>query len=203
MLFFLAAQFGTYEFFGVACLMALLPLIPMLVLVGGAGSTIFALTKVMIEKRALKAPAALALLAGPGLVLTLLLVLLGAGKSPSHRLTYICYGNAPATASHVRVTGYSTFLRAEWLAVFNVGPKDFQTMVAGANLIPVDDFVFRKMLEQSALQKTRLYQNVPQLNDLTCYRRVFNEQEEHKRGSIYAVFDPATATAAVYREYHD
>lgn len=76
-------------------------------------------------------------------------------------------------------------------------------MVAGANLIPVDDFVFRKMLEQSALQKTRLYQNVPQLNDLTCYRRVFNEQEEHKRGSIYAVFDPATATAAVYREYHD
>ena len=46
-LFFLATQYGTYEFFGKACAMALLPFIPVIVLVGGAGSTIFALTKVL------------------------------------------------------------------------------------------------------------------------------------------------------------
>lgn len=94
-LFFLAAQYGTWEFFGRACLMALLPFIPVMVLVGGAGSTIFILTKVLIEKRLLKAPTALALLAGPGLAMTLLLGLMGAGKSPGHRLAYICLGNAP------------------------------------------------------------------------------------------------------------
>ena len=62
-LFFLALQYGTYEFFGRACAMALLPLIPVLVLVGGAGSSIFALTKVLIERRALLRPTALALAA--------------------------------------------------------------------------------------------------------------------------------------------
>jgi hypothetical protein len=202
-LFFLALQYGTREFFGRACVMALLPLIPVMVLVGGAGSTVFALTKVLIEKRSLKIPTALALLVGPALVLTLLLVLLGAGKSPGHRLAYICLGNVPASASHVQVTGYSTFLREEWLAVFNVGPKDFQTMVAGANLVPVDDFEFRKMLEPSALKKTRLYQSLPPLNDALCYKRVFKEGEEHKLGSVYAAFDPATSTAIVLRGYQD
>ena len=67
LLFFLATQYGTSEFFGVACLMASLPFIPIVVLVGGAGSTVFILTKIMIEKRSLKPPAALVLLAGPGL----------------------------------------------------------------------------------------------------------------------------------------
>ena len=80
--------------------MALLPLIPIMILVGGAGSTVFALTKVLIEKRSLLRPAALALLVGPALLLTLMLVLLGAFKSPAHRLAYICLGNAPASASH-------------------------------------------------------------------------------------------------------
>ncbi|HTX22566.1 MAG TPA: hypothetical protein VMD27_12020 [Candidatus Aquilonibacter sp.] len=202
-LFFLATQYGTYEFFGKACVMALLPLIPVLVLVGGAGSTVFALTKVLIEKRAMKTPAALALLMGPGLVVTGLLVLLGAGKSPAHRLGYICYGNVPASASHVQVAGYTTFLRSEWLAVFNVGPKDFQTMVNGAKLIPVDDFEFRKMLESSALKRSRLYQSLPPLTDALCYKRVFKEGEEHELGSIYAAFDPATATAIVWRGYSD
>src|SRR5665213_845158 len=197
-LFFLALQYGTYEFFGKACMMALLPLIPVMVLVGGAGSTVFALTKVWIEKRALPPPLVQALLVGPALAVTLLLVLLGAGKSPGHRLAYICLGNAPVSASHVQVAGYSTFLREEWLAVFHIGPKDFQTMVAGAKLVPVDDFEFRKMLGQSALKKSRLFQNIPQLNDLTCYKRVFNEQEERKLGGVYAVFDPADSTAAVY-----
>ena len=202
-LFFLASHYGTHEFFGKACAMALLPLIPVMVLVGGAGSTIFVLTKVWIVKRSLKRPAALALLVGPALVLTLLLVLFGAIRSPGHRLAYICLGNAPASAIHVQVVGYSTFLREECLAVFRVGPKDFQTMVAGAKLVPVDGFEFRKMLGQSALQKSRLFESVPSLNDLTCYKRVFNEQEERKLGSVYAVFDPADSTAAVYREYHE
>ncbi len=202
-LFFLALQYGTYEFFGKACMMALLPLIPVLVLVGGAGSTFFALTKVLIEKRALKMSAALALLVGPALVVTLLLVLLGAGKSPGRRLAYICLGNAPASASQVRVTGYSTFLHEEWLAVFHVGPKDFQTLVAKAELVPVEDFEFRKMLEQSSLKQSRLFQGVPHPNDLTCFKRVFKEKEEHERGSVYAMFDPATSTAVVFREYHD
>jgi len=202
-LFLLATQYGTYEFFGKACTMALLPLIPVIVLVGGAGSTVFALTKVLIEKRALKTPTALALLADPALVVTWLLVLLGAGKSPGHRLAYICLGNAPASASHVQVTGYSTFLREEWLAVFNVGPKDFQTMVAGANLVPVDDFEFRKMLEPSALKKTMLYQSLPPLNGALCFKRVFKEGEEHELGSVYAAFDPATSTAMVLRGYQD
>jgi hypothetical protein len=87
-LFFLALQYGTYEFFGRACAMALLPLIPVMVLVGGAGSTVFALTKVWIEKRSLSRPIALACLVGPALVVTLALVLLGAGKSSGHRLNY-------------------------------------------------------------------------------------------------------------------
>jgi hypothetical protein len=203
MLFFLAAQYATFEFFGKVWLRALLPLIPLLVLVGGAGSTLFVLTKVQIEKRSLKVPAALALLVGPGLVVTLLLGLMVVGKSSGHRLAYVCLGNVPASASQVRVAGYSTFLREEWLAVFNVGPKDFQTMVTQAKLVPVDDFEFRKMLGQSSLQKSRLFQSVPQLNDLTCFKRVFNEPEERQRGSVYAVFDPATATAVVYREYRD
>jgi hypothetical protein len=203
LLFFLATQYGTYEFFGTALIMALLPLIPVLVLVGGAGSTIFVLTKAMIEKRSLKAPAALALLVGPGLLLTLLFVLLGASKSPGDRMAYICFGNVPASASHVRVTGYSTFLHKEWLAVFNVGPKDFQTMVDKAKLVPVDDFVFRKMLEPSDLKKTRLYQSLPPLKNVLCFKRVFKESEDHELGSIFAVFDPATSTAVVWRGYRD
>ena len=203
LLFFLAVQYGTFEFFGEACLMALLPFIPVMVLVGGAGSTIFILAKVLIEKRSLKAAAALAVLAGPGLAVALLLGLMGAGKSPAHRLDYICLGNVPGSASQVRVTGYSTFLREEWLAVFNAGPKDFQTLVTQAKLVPVDNLDFRKMLDQSALKKSRLFQQVPPRNDLTCFKRVFKEAEERERGSVYAVFDPATSTAVVYREYRD
>jgi hypothetical protein len=203
LLFFLALQYGTYEFFGKACLMALLPLIPILVLVGGAGSTVFALTKVLIEKRALNFQTALALLIGPTLVVTLVLVLLGADKSPGHRLAYICLGNVPAAASHVQIAGYSTFLREEWLAVFNVGQKDFQTMVAGAKLVPADGFEFSKMIEQSSLKRSRLFQNVPKPNDLPCFKRVFKPDEEHERGSVYAVFDPASSVAVVFREYHD
>ena len=203
LLFFLATYYGTYEFFGKACAMALLPLIPIMVLVGGGGSTVFALTKVLIEKRALKRPTALALLVGPALVVTLLLVLLGAGKSPGHRLAYICLGSVPGSASQVRVAGYSTFLHEEWLAVFNVGEKDYQTMVTGAKLAPVDEFEFQKMLETSALKKTRLLQNLPSLTNLLCFKRVFKEAEEHQRGGVYAVFDPATSTAVVYREYRD
>jgi len=202
MWFYLATNYGTYEFFGKACAMALLPLIPVMVFVGGAGSTVFALTKVWIEKRALPQPAALAALVGPALVVTLALVLLGAGKSPAHRLSYICIGNAPATASQVRIAGYSTFLRSEWLATFNVGPKDFQTMVAGAKLVPADHFEFDKMLGLSALKDCRLRQSVPALTNALCYERVFNESEDHQRGGMYAVFDPATTTAVVFREYH-
>jgi hypothetical protein len=202
-LFFLALQYGTYEFFGKACLMALLPLIPVMVLVGGGGSTVFALTKVLIEKRGLKRPTALALLLGPALVVTLALGLLGACKSPAHRLSYICVGNAPTSASQVQVAGYSTFLHEEWLAVFKVGPKDFQTMVAGAKLVPADNFEFNKILGTSALKNCRLRQSLPALSHSLCFERVFKESEEHQRGGVYAVFDPATSMAVVFREYHD
>ena len=202
-LFFLALQYGTFEFFGKACAMALLPLIPLLVLVGGGGSTVFALAKVLIEKRALKLPAALALLVGPAVGVTLLLVLLGAGKSPAHRLGYICLGNAPAAASHVQVTGYSTFLREEWLAVFTVEEKAFQTMVNQSKLMPADDFEFRIMIGRSSLKTTKAFHSWPAADNFKCFKRVFNEREEHQRGSVYAGFDPATATAAVFREYRD
>jgi hypothetical protein len=202
-LFFLALQYGTYEFFGKACAMALLPLIPVLVLVGGAGSTVFALTKVLIEKRGLKKPAALVLLVGPALVVTLALGLLGAFKSPAHRLAYICLGNAPASASQVQIAGYSTFLRTEWLAVFHVDQKNFQAFVAGAKLAPGSAFEFNRMLEHSAHKGTRLFQSLPALNNALCFQRVFKESAEHQRGGVYAVFDPATSTAVVFREYHD
>jgi len=202
-LFYLATNYGTYEFFGKACTMALLPLIPVLVLVGGAGSTVFALTKVLIEKRGLKRPTARALLVGPALAVTAALGLLGAFKSPAHRLSYICIGNAPASASHVQITGYSTFLREEWLAVFNVGQKDFQTMVAKAKLAPTDNFEFRKKLESAALKNCRLLLSLPSLDKPLCFERVFKESEEHQRGGVYMVFDPATSTAVVLREYHD
>ena len=201
--FYLATQYGTYEFFGRACLRALLPLIPVLVLVGGAGSTVFALTKVLIEKRGLKKPAALVLLVGPALGLTLALGLLGAFKSPAHRLSYICAGHAPAAASEVRLTGYSTFLHEEWLAVFKVDTRSFQTLVDGAKFAPADEFEFRKIFESSALKATRLGQSLPPLTNALCFKRVFNEPVEHQRGSIYAAFDPAAATAVVFREYHD
>ncbi len=202
-LFFLTLQFGTREFFGVACLMALLPFIPVMVLVGGAGSTVFALTKIYIEKHSVKRPAALALLVAPALVVALLLVLLGAGKSPNHRLAYICLGNVPASAGQARVAGYSTFLREEWLAVFKVGPKDFQTMVTESKLAPVDGFEFRKMLETAAVKKCRLFQSLPPLDNAQFFKRVFKEGDDLQRGSVYAVFDPATSTAVVIREYRD
>lgn len=202
-LFFLATRYGTYEFFGVACLMALLPFIPILVLVGGAGSTIFVLTKVAIEQRSTKTPAAQGLLVGPGVVLAGLLVLLGAGWAPGHRLAYLCLGNAPAGASQVRVAGYSTFLQEEWLAVFNVGQKDFQSMVDGAQMAPADDFEFRKQLEQTSLKRCGLFQSLPPPTNLPCFKRVLKEKEERQRGSVYAVFDPTTSTAVVFRESHD
>ena len=203
LLFFLATNYGTGEFFGKACAMALLPLIPLLVLVGGAGSTVFALTKVLIEKRSLKTPALLALLMGPSLAVTLLLVLLAAGKSPGHRLAYICLGNAPASASHVQIAGYSTFLHEEWLAVFQVDPPGFQAFVARAKLEPVPSLECSRVLERSSLKTTKLFHNLPQSGDLLCFKRVFKESEEHQRGSVYAAFDSASSTAVVFREYHD
>ena len=203
LLFFLATHYGTYEFFGKACAMALLPLIPVSVLVGGAGSTVFALTKVLIEKRGLKKPTGLALLVGPALVVTLALGLLGAFKPPVHRLSYICIGNAPTSASQVRVAGYSTFLRGEWLAVFKVGQNDFLAMAAKAKLAPADSFEFNRRLERSAHKGIRLLQSLPPLANALCFQRVFKESEEHQRGGVYAVFDPASSTAAVFREYHD
>jgi len=202
-LFFLATQYGTYEFFGRACAMALLPFIPIMVLVGGAGSTAFALTKVLIEKRSLNYFTSLALLIGPALVSTLLLVLLGAGKSPGHRLAYICLGNAPASASQVQVAGYSTFLHEEWLAAFNVDRDGFQKLVVRAKLEPVPDYDFRATLGHSMLKEISASQRILRSDQLICFRRVFNEHEEHERGHVYAAFDPATATAVVFREYHD
>lgn len=202
-LFFLATRYGTYEFFGKALVMALLPLIPVMVLVGGAGSTVFALTKVWIEKRGLKKPAAVAFLIGPALVVTLALGLLGAFKSPAHRLSYICVGHAPAASGQIRIAGYSAFLREEWLAVFRVDEASFQTMVGDSKLVPADGFEFRTLLERSSLKATGLFQTLPQADDLKCFKRVFKEAEEHERGSVYAAFDPATATAVVFRGYHD
>ena len=203
MLFFLATQYGTHEYFGKACAMALLPLIPAMVLVGGAGSTVFALTKIWIGKRSLNRPMALALLVGPALVLTSLLVLLGAGKSPGHRLAYICLGNAPASASHVQIAGYSTFLNEEWLAVFTVDQPDFQTFVDRAKLKPVPSLECSQRLASSSLKATRLFQNLPQSGDFICFKRVFDEPKEHQRGRVYAAFIPATSTGVVFREYHD
>jgi len=203
MLGWLATQYGTWEFFGVACLMALLPFIPALVLVGGGSSTVFILTRVRIEKRSLPAAAARALLLGPGLVVFLVFVLLAAGQSPERRLAYICHGHAPAAPSQVRVAGYSTFLNEEWLAVFNVGPTEFQTLVAQAELVPADAFEFKTVIERSSLKNSKLLRSFPSPDELLCYRRVFKPGEEHERGSLYAVFDRATATAAVFRECHD
>lgn len=203
LLFFLAAQYGTYEFFGVALVMALLPVIPLLVLVGGAGSTIFALTKVWIEKHRLKKPTVLALLVGPAIVVTLLLATLGASRFASHRLNFICAGHAPASANRIQITGYSAFLRGEWLAVFHMDEKSFQTFVTDAELVPADDFEFQRMFDASSLKATRLGQNLPPLTNAPCFKRVFKEGEEHERGSIFAVFDPNTSTAVVVRSYHD
>lgn len=157
----------------------------------------------LIEKRSLKIQTALALLVGPALGLTLLLGLLGAGRSPGHRLAYICLGNTPASASQIRVAGYSAFLRSEWLAVFTVDPTNFQSFVARAKLEPVPSLECSRMLERSSLKATGPFQNLPQLGDLQCFRRVFKAGEEHQRGSVYAAFDPATSTAVVFREYHD
>jgi hypothetical protein len=183
--------------------MALLPLIPILVLVGGAGSTVFAMTKVFIEKRSFKRLASVILLVGPAVVVTLGLVLFGASRSPAHRLNYICLGNVPASASHVQVAGYSTFLREEWLAVFNARATEFEALVTKSKLEPVDEFEFRKMLEVAAIKKSRLFQSLPPLDNAACFKRVFKESEEHQRGRVFALFDPATSTAVVIREYHD
>jgi hypothetical protein len=203
LLFFLATHYGTYEFFGAAIGMALLPLIPILVLVGGAGSTIFVLTQILIEKRGLKKPTALALLVGPALIVTLPLVLLGTTVMPAHRLSYLCLGHAPASASQVRCAGYSTFLREEWMAVFQVDQKSFQTFVTGAELVPADGFEFQTALESSKLKTTRLGHSLPSLTNALCFKRVFKENQEHQRGNVIAVFDPATGTAIVLRGYHD
>ncbi len=202
-LFFLATCYGTGEFLGRACAMAMLPLIPVLVLVGGAGSTVFALTKVWIERCSLNKCQARALLVGPALLVPLGLGLLGAFKSPAHRLAYICLGNAPPTASQVQITGYSTFLREEWLAVFTVGPKDFGALVTQSKLVPADAFAFQKRLDASALKDSRLGQSLPALTHAQFFKRVFKPDKEHERGRVYAVYDAATATAIVLREYRD
>ena len=203
LLFFLASQFGTFEFFSTALLMALLPLIPLMVLVGGAGSTVFVLTKRLIEKRSLKRTASLALLVGPALMVTLPLALLGAWKSPAHRLAYVCMGSAPASASHIRLTGYSTFLREEWLAVFHTDEKSFQVLASKAKLVPADEFEFRDRFQKSVLKTTRLGQSLAPMTNALCFKRVFKESEEHERGMIFALFDPTTATAVVLRGYRD
>lgn len=203
LLFFLAGHYGTYEFLGTALAMALLPLIPLLVLVGGAGSTVFAFTKVLIEKRGIKKPKAMALLVGPALAVTLPLVLLGVTIMPAHRLSYICIGQAPASASQVHVTGYSAFLREEWMAVFRTDDKSFQSMVAQTQLVPADEFEFQKMLDTSKLKATQLGQSLPPLTNAICFKRVFNGSEEHQRGSVFAAFDAATSTTVVLRGYHD
>jgi hypothetical protein len=202
-LFFLAAQYGTYEFFGRACLMALLPFIPVMVLVGGAGSTLFALTKVWIDKRPIRRPVALALLVTPALAVTLLLGLLGAGKSSSHRLAYICLGNVPASANQIQVAGYSMFLREEWLAAFHATPQDFQSLVTQSKLVPVDEFEFKRIVEAGTVKTSRLFRSLPPLANAQCFQRVFKESEEHQRGGVYAAYDPATSTAVVFRGYHD
>ena len=199
----LAAQYGTADFFGAACLMALLPFIPAIVLVGGAGSTIFVLTKVMIEKRSLPASSALLLLVGPGLCVFLLLALLTARQSPDRWLAYLCHGHAPPSASQVRVAGYSTFLSEQWLAEFHVNAREFQTFLSQAELVPVDAFEFKKTFDTSALKSTRLFRQSPPSTDRPCFKRVFKPGEEHVRGTIYATFDPDTSTAVVLREYRD
>ncbi len=199
---FLATQYGTFEFFGKACARALLPLIPAMVLVGGAGSTVFALTKVLIEKRALPRSRALALLVGPALAITLVIGLLVTFKSPVHRLAYICVGNAPAPVSQVQITGYATFLREEWMAVFRVDQPNFQTFVTRSKLEPVPSLEFSRMLERSSLKATEAFQNLPP-GDFHCFKRIFDAAAEHQRGSIYAAFDRVTTTAVIFREYHD
>ena len=203
LLFFLATQYGSYEFFGTALVMALLPLIPLLVLVGGAGSTVFVLTKRWIEKRGLKRPASLAFLVGPALAVALPLVWLGAWKSPAHRLAYICVGCAPASAKDVRITGYSTFLSEEWLAMFHTDEKSFQAFAVNAKLAPVDEFEFQKMFRSSAIRTTRLGQNLASFTNALCFKRVFKESEEHERGTVFALFDPTTTTAVVVRKNRD
>lgn len=203
LLFFLATHYGSYEFFGTALVMALLPVIPLLVLVGGAGSTIFALTKVFIEKRRLKKSTGLVLLIGPAVIVTSVLVLLGANKSSVHRLNYICAGHAPASAEQIQITGYSAFLRGEWLAVFHTDEKSFQTFATDAGLVPADVFEFQKMFGNSQLKATRLGRSIPQLANALCFKRVFKEGEERERGNVFAVFDPATSTVVVIRSYHD
>jgi hypothetical protein len=201
--FFLATQYGTYEFFQHACAMAVLPLIPALVLVGGAGSTIFALNKVWLDKRMLPRTSAVTLLVGPAVVITLALVLFGATKSPASRLSYICLGNPPASVSRVEVVGYSSFLQEELLAVFSVEEPAFQTMVARSKLVPVDEVEFKRVQERSSLKTSKLFQTIPAAVQLRWFKRRFNEPEEHQRGSVYAVYDVATRTAAVFRGYQD
>jgi hypothetical protein len=203
LLFFLSTRYGTYEFFGTALLMALLPLIPLLVLVGGAGSTVFVLTKRLIEKHRLNRPVSLVLLVGPALVVTLPLVLLGVWESPAHRLAYVCAGCAPASASHVRIAGYSTFLSEEWLVVFQTDEKSFQALAANAMLAPVDEFEFRNMFQPSSVKTTRLGRSLAPLANAMCFKRVFKVSEDRERGTLFALFDPATATAVVLREYRD
>jgi hypothetical protein len=202
LLFLLATQYGTAEFPGRAAAMALLPCIPLLVLVGGAGSTIFALTKVFAERRGLKPAATAALLVGPAIIVALALGMFGATRSPAHRLNYLCAGHAPTAIRDVQLTGYSTFLREEWLAVFRTDAKAFQNFTAGAKLAPAESFEFQKLLETSSLPSTRLGKALPPLAGAQFFQRAF-KTEEHERGRIFAVFDPATQTAVVLRAYRD
>ena len=76
-------------------------------------------------------------------------------------------------------------------------------MVAGAKLVPADNFEFQQMIARSAHQGSRLLANLPAATAPQCFKRVFKESEEHQRGGVYAEFDPATGTIVVFREYHD
>ena len=203
MLFFLAAQYGTSEFFGTASLMALLPLIPAMVLIGGAGSTVFALTKVKGEKRGWSLQVMRAALLAPAVVVALGLGLVAVNQSPRHRLNYLCLGQAPQNLAQVHLTGYSTFLREEWLATFTTGPGDFEAMVTGMKLVPVDAFEMQKALAAGRIKDTHLFRGLPALAAAHVCKRTFNEGTEHERGTVYAAYDVATGTAVVARVFRE
>lgn len=145
----------------------------------------------------------MALLVGPALGIALTLSFLGAFKSPAHRLAYICLGHAPTPVNDVRLAGYSTFLRAEWLAMFRTEPRAFQAFVAEAKLERIQPMEFQQMRVCTGLKSTQIFQTLPATSDWQCFRRVFKEAEEHKRGSVYAAFDPATVTTVILRIYSD
>ena len=203
--FFIFVDSGTIETlhgvsdFAFLAILAL-PLILIVIVIEGL---IFFITKAIIKIKTISHVAARRWLIGPACAVTLFITLAGFWNlMPRQRLAKVCTVSPPS-ARDIHVVGYSSFLRGEWLGVFQVQEADFQEIVRREKLQFDPTFDFSGKLNRSYLNQTKLFQKMSTPTNPQYFKRVFSENGGRERGGIYAAFDSTTSTAIIFREYHD